>query len=256
MGQRARKAARLCARAVSSGVAFFDYDHGQTGVAPNAIELHPALGFACLSKARPPQPPPPPSGASGGKCAASYPDEFIAPPPPDLNCADIPCRDFRVLGTSPTRIRITATGTRTDGMRELAERDREQGGEPNAEDASHDPAPIEPTRRQSTALVAQSATSSTPTIEVVLGPPLMVCRPARRATDTCPAGAPLRACVPQTPFLPYVPLSTRQVAGKCEVVVAGGVSPSYGDDLSIPLDRDVKGLTEARTAEVCQHYAG
>ncbi|HEY8777541.1 MAG TPA: hypothetical protein VIM33_13835 [Gaiellaceae bacterium] len=26
-----------------------DFKHGQTGVAPNAIELHPILGFACLS---------------------------------------------------------------------------------------------------------------------------------------------------------------------------------------------------------------
>ena len=29
------------------GVAFFDFDHGQTGVATNAIELHPTLGFTC-----------------------------------------------------------------------------------------------------------------------------------------------------------------------------------------------------------------
>lgn len=29
--------------------------------------------------------------------AASYPDECIPPPPPDLNCADIPYRNFRVL---------------------------------------------------------------------------------------------------------------------------------------------------------------
>lgn len=27
------------------GVAFFDFKHGQDGVAPNAIELHPVLGF-------------------------------------------------------------------------------------------------------------------------------------------------------------------------------------------------------------------
>jgi len=45
----ARKVARVCARAPVVGVAFFDYNHGQTGVAPNAIELHPVLGFACLS---------------------------------------------------------------------------------------------------------------------------------------------------------------------------------------------------------------
>jgi hypothetical protein len=43
----ARHAARSCARARVTGVAFFDYDHGQDGVAPNAIELHPILRFAC-----------------------------------------------------------------------------------------------------------------------------------------------------------------------------------------------------------------
>lgn len=45
----ARRHVRLCARARVTGVAFFDFDHGQTGVAPNAIELHPVLGFRCLS---------------------------------------------------------------------------------------------------------------------------------------------------------------------------------------------------------------
>jgi hypothetical protein len=44
----ARRAVRLCSKARVVGVAFFDYKHGQTGVAPNAIELHPILGFACL----------------------------------------------------------------------------------------------------------------------------------------------------------------------------------------------------------------
>ncbi|HEU5214075.1 MAG TPA: hypothetical protein VFU30_00905 [Gaiellaceae bacterium] len=43
----ARGTVRLCARARVTGVAFFDLDHGQTGVAPNAIELHPILGFTC-----------------------------------------------------------------------------------------------------------------------------------------------------------------------------------------------------------------
>jgi hypothetical protein len=44
-----RRVARLCRRARVGGVAFFDFLHGQTGVAPNGIELHPVLGFACLS---------------------------------------------------------------------------------------------------------------------------------------------------------------------------------------------------------------
>jgi hypothetical protein len=46
----ARTHVRLCARARVTGVAFFDFDHGQTGVAPNAIELHPILAFRCLSR--------------------------------------------------------------------------------------------------------------------------------------------------------------------------------------------------------------
>jgi hypothetical protein len=31
------------------GVGFFNNEHGQTGVAPNGIELHPALGI-CFGK--------------------------------------------------------------------------------------------------------------------------------------------------------------------------------------------------------------
>jgi hypothetical protein len=45
----ARNHVRVCARARVTGVAFFDFDHGQTGVAPNAIELHPILHFDCLT---------------------------------------------------------------------------------------------------------------------------------------------------------------------------------------------------------------
>jgi hypothetical protein len=47
--REARKKLRLCSHARVVGVAFFDFNHGKTGVAPNAIELHPILGFACLS---------------------------------------------------------------------------------------------------------------------------------------------------------------------------------------------------------------
>jgi hypothetical protein len=45
----ARRLVRLCSKARVVGVAFWDFKHAQTGVAPNAIELHPILGFACLS---------------------------------------------------------------------------------------------------------------------------------------------------------------------------------------------------------------
>jgi hypothetical protein len=47
--RNARSLVRLCSRARVVGVAFWDFKHNQTGVAPNAIELHPILGFACLS---------------------------------------------------------------------------------------------------------------------------------------------------------------------------------------------------------------
>jgi hypothetical protein len=47
--REARQKVRLCSHARVVGVAFFDFKHGQTGVAPNAIELHPILSFACLS---------------------------------------------------------------------------------------------------------------------------------------------------------------------------------------------------------------
>jgi hypothetical protein len=46
--RRARAAVRVCAHAIVTGVAFFDFQHGQSGVAPNAIELHPILAFRCL----------------------------------------------------------------------------------------------------------------------------------------------------------------------------------------------------------------
>jgi hypothetical protein len=92
--QKARNAARLCRRARVTGVAFFDFNHGQTGVAPNAIELHPVLAFRCLTA--PMTIPTPPT-----KCAPSYPDVCIPPSPPDLDCADIRYRNFRVLWNVP-----------------------------------------------------------------------------------------------------------------------------------------------------------
>ena len=44
-----RNVARICSRARVTGVAFFDFLHGQTGVAPNGIELHPVRCFTCLA---------------------------------------------------------------------------------------------------------------------------------------------------------------------------------------------------------------
>lgn len=47
--------------------------------------------------------PPSSSGGSSGNCHPSYPDVCIAPPPPDLDCPDIPFRRFRVLPSDPHR---------------------------------------------------------------------------------------------------------------------------------------------------------
>jgi micrococcal nuclease len=38
---------------------------------------------------------------SGGNCDSSYPDVCIPPPPPDLDCGQIPYRRFRVIGPDP-----------------------------------------------------------------------------------------------------------------------------------------------------------
>lgn len=40
---------KLSGRATVTGVGFFDIPHGQTGIAPNAIELHPVLKFLASS---------------------------------------------------------------------------------------------------------------------------------------------------------------------------------------------------------------
>jgi hypothetical protein len=40
---------RLTGKATIRGIGFFDFLHGQTGVAPNGVELHPVLKFANAS---------------------------------------------------------------------------------------------------------------------------------------------------------------------------------------------------------------
>jgi hypothetical protein len=88
-----------------TGVGFFDFLHGQTGVAPNGIELHPVLSIIVVGGVTlaPPAPVPTaaPTAASQTGCDPSYPTVCIPPPPPDLNCADIPYRRFQVLPPDP-----------------------------------------------------------------------------------------------------------------------------------------------------------
>ena len=45
-GEAGSSPVTLTGTATITGVGFFDVIHGQTGVAPNGIELHPALTFA------------------------------------------------------------------------------------------------------------------------------------------------------------------------------------------------------------------
>jgi hypothetical protein len=79
------------------GVGFWDERHGQTGIAPNGIELHPVLNFSgdCHKASTGG------GGGGGGNCDPSYPTVCIPPPPPDLDCGDIPYRNFTVLPPDP-----------------------------------------------------------------------------------------------------------------------------------------------------------
>jgi hypothetical protein len=91
---------KLKGSATLTGVGFYDEMHGQTGIAPNGIELHPVLSYSgSCSK---------PStgggggGGGGGNCSPAYPDFCIPPPPPDLDCADVaPHTNFTVRPPDP-----------------------------------------------------------------------------------------------------------------------------------------------------------
>lgn len=48
---------RLTIAVTVTGVGFFDFKHGQSGVAPNAIELHPVLGISFGRVSKPISPP-------------------------------------------------------------------------------------------------------------------------------------------------------------------------------------------------------
>ena len=54
-----------------AGVGFFDFKHGQSGVAPNAIELHPVLKFNTGTAPPPPGTPQPTARPSGFSVRAS-----------------------------------------------------------------------------------------------------------------------------------------------------------------------------------------
>jgi hypothetical protein len=74
------------------GVAFFDFFHGQDGVAPNEVERHPILSFRCLASAAAPpvaaksKPPHSRSGASSRRCDPSYKGACLNPAASDYDC--------------------------------------------------------------------------------------------------------------------------------------------------------------------------
>jgi competence protein ComEC len=58
----------------------------------------------------PPAPEPAPPAPAAGTCDPSYPDVCIPPPPPDLDCPQVPHRDFRVLPPDPHRFDAARDG--------------------------------------------------------------------------------------------------------------------------------------------------
>jgi micrococcal nuclease len=75
---------------------------GLWGACPDAV-LDP-LHAASTGVGGPPVSPPTTStlpGAGDGNCAASYPGVCIAPPPPDLDCKDVPYHRFAVRWDVP-----------------------------------------------------------------------------------------------------------------------------------------------------------
>ena len=60
-----------------------------------------ACGWRAGGPTATPTTPAPATGATTAACDPSYPDVCIPPPPPDLDCGDIPYRRFRVVGNDP-----------------------------------------------------------------------------------------------------------------------------------------------------------
>lgn len=70
---------------------------------PTATVVRVATIVLPTATAVPPPPPAPTATLAPANCDPSYPDVCIAPPPPDLDCGDIPYRRFRVIGSDPHR---------------------------------------------------------------------------------------------------------------------------------------------------------
>jgi endonuclease YncB( thermonuclease family) len=95
VSSRSAVRARWCIRAACANAPLHDSSpsNDQTGLLSTVLAAEP-----------PSQPPPPPGApppAPAGGCHPGYPTVCIPPPPPDLDCADIPFRDFYVRRDIP-----------------------------------------------------------------------------------------------------------------------------------------------------------
>ena len=92
-GDRGRYATQLLAAARAARQA----RRGLWGACPRAV-WNP---FAAASTGPGSLPRAAPRPVAGGRCDPSYPTVCIPPPPPDLDCRDVPYRNFRVLPPDP-----------------------------------------------------------------------------------------------------------------------------------------------------------
>jgi micrococcal nuclease len=69
-----------------------------------------AAGRGIWGQPTPPPASPPVSSPPSGNCDPAYPDVCIPPPPPDLNCGDIPHCRFRVLPPDPHNFDMDGDG--------------------------------------------------------------------------------------------------------------------------------------------------
>ena len=58
-----------------------------------------------------------PAGSTSRRCDSSYPTVCISPPPPDLDCADVPYTNFEVVGSDPHHFDGDDDGRGCEGSR-------------------------------------------------------------------------------------------------------------------------------------------
>lgn len=108
-GERGRYAPRLLA----AGTAARRARRGLWGACPRAVwnPLGPATtGPGSLPSTAQPRP-----VVGGGRCDPAYPGVCIPPPPPDLDCRDVPHTGFRVLPPDPHRFDGEGDGLGCEG---------------------------------------------------------------------------------------------------------------------------------------------